>query len=196
MTSLASPMDVEAPRVVIEPEGLERARVRPARARVPRARPDGSRRSDRLRRPRVTPPSLPIGWTDEQDGGTYRLRAPRRRGPLRLRRRAAFVEAVPVPGRGSGSGAPAATRTARTVVEEEPLDDDAARLHRCALLRAARDRDPGSGLHRRPHVDRDYAARREGAFLVAVNCFEPAATCFCASMGTGPEGSRPATTSR
>ena len=35
-------------------------------------------------------------------------------------------------------------------------------------------------------VDRDYAARREGAFVVAVNCFEPGGTCFCVSMGTGP----------
>ena len=31
---------------------------------------------------------LPAGWTDEQDGGTYRLAAPRRRGAVRLRRRA------------------------------------------------------------------------------------------------------------
>jgi ferredoxin len=34
--------------------------------------------------------------------------------------------------------------------------------------------------------DRDYSARREGAFFVAVNCFEPGGTCFCDSMGTGP----------
>src|SRR4029079_4369309 len=33
---------------------------------------------------------------------------------------------------------------------------------------------------------RDYAARREGLFVVAVNCHEPGGTCFCASMGTGP----------
>jgi ferredoxin len=32
-----------------------------------------------------------------------------------------------------------------------------------------------------------YAARRERAFLVAVNCTEPAATCFCASTGSGPD---------
>ena len=38
------------------------------------------------------------------------------------------------------------------------------------------------------YADRDYAARREDAFVVAVNCFEPAGTCFCVSMGTGPEG--------
>ena len=36
------------------------------------------------------------------------------------------------------------------------------------------------------YVERDYAARREGAFVVVVNCGEPGGTCFCASMGTGP----------
>jgi ferredoxin len=34
--------------------------------------------------------------------------------------------------------------------------------------------------------DRAYGARREGVFLVAVNCAEPGGACFCASMGTGP----------
>jgi ferredoxin len=32
-----------------------------------------------------------------------------------------------------------------------------------------------------------YAARRETAFIIAVNCTEPGETCFCTSMGTGPE---------
>ncbi len=36
------------------------------------------------------------------------------------------------------------------------------------------------------HVERDYAGRRDGAFLVAVNCGTPGGTCFCTSMGTGP----------
>jgi ferredoxin len=36
------------------------------------------------------------------------------------------------------------------------------------------------------YAERDYAARREGAFIVAVNCFEPGGTCFCVSMETGP----------
>ncbi|MDO9497602.1 MAG: 4Fe-4S dicluster domain-containing protein, partial [Nocardioides sp.] len=34
--------------------------------------------------------------------------------------------------------------------------------------------------------DDAYAARREGAFVVAVTCGDPGGTCFCASMGTGP----------
>ena len=37
-----------------------------------------------------------------------------------------------------------------------------------------------------PHVDDVYAAHREAAFVVAVECTRPGATCFCASMGTGP----------
>ncbi|MFN8411651.1 MAG: hypothetical protein U0Z26_04620, partial [Anaerolineales bacterium] len=35
-------------------------------------------------------------------------------------------------------------------------------------------------------TDPIYRARREKAFLLAVNCLHPAGTCFCASMGTGP----------
>ena len=39
-------------------------------------------------------------------------------------------------------------------------------------------------LGRRP--DRRYQARRDAAFLVGVDCARAGATCFCASMGTGP----------
>jgi len=34
--------------------------------------------------------------------------------------------------------------------------------------------------------DAIYAARRAGAFLIAMQCTQSAPTCFCASMGTGP----------
>jgi sulfhydrogenase subunit beta (sulfur reductase) len=35
-------------------------------------------------------------------------------------------------------------------------------------------------------TDSHYASRRRALFLVAVQCAEPAATCFCASTGDGP----------
>ena len=35
--------------------------------------------------------------------------------------------------------------------------------------------------------DPSYRARREGLFILAVNCLDPDATCFCVSMGTGPK---------
>jgi ferredoxin len=43
-------------------------------------------------------------------------------------------------------------------------------------------------------TDPHYALARERLFLVAVECEYPGGTCFCASMGTGPEinGERPA----
>ena len=38
-----------------------------------------------------------------------------------------------------------------------------------------------------PYTDEDYRARRRNALVVAVNCTTSASTCFCTSMGTGPE---------
>ena len=38
-----------------------------------------------------------------------------------------------------------------------------------------------------PYPDPHYGGRRDGLFVVAVNCTHPAATCFCASTGDGPE---------
>lgn len=37
-----------------------------------------------------------------------------------------------------------------------------------------------------PYRDADYATRLEQVFVLAVQCGSPAATCFCASMDTGP----------
>jgi ferredoxin len=41
-------------------------------------------------------------------------------------------------------------------------------------------------LVRGGHADPVYTGRRDGAFVVAVECTEPGAACFCASMGCGP----------
>jgi ferredoxin len=38
-----------------------------------------------------------------------------------------------------------------------------------------------------PHVDPVYRRNRQRAFVVAVNCGKAGGTCFCASMGTGPQ---------
>jgi NAD(P)H-flavin reductase len=38
-----------------------------------------------------------------------------------------------------------------------------------------------------PAIDPDYAARRADLFTVAVECATATSTCFCTSMGTGPE---------
>ena len=38
-----------------------------------------------------------------------------------------------------------------------------------------------------PYTDEDYRARREQTLVIAVNCTKASSTCFCTSMGTGPE---------
>ena len=175
----------ETPQAVIVPEALDllvgALRTRGYRVLGPTVR-DGAIVYDDLE----SADELPIGWTDRQDGGTYRLeRRPddARFGyavgphswkkflfPPRIRLWRAQL---------NGNGAPA--------VEEEPLDETplafigvrSCELHAIEI----QDRVFVGGKH----VDRDYAARRDGIFIVAVNCFEPGGTCFCTSMGTGPK---------
>jgi sulfhydrogenase subunit beta (sulfur reductase) len=127
---------------------------------------------------------LPTGWTDRQDGGAYRLerRADDARfgyavGPHSWKRfffppRARLWRASL-----SGSG---------PMVQEEPRDEAPLALVgvRSCELHAIEIQD--RVLLAGKFSDRDYAARRDGAFIVAVDCFEPGGTCFCTSMGTGP----------
>jgi ferredoxin len=128
--------------------------------------------------------ALPIGWTDRQEAGTYRLE--RRDDDARFGyavgphswKRFLFPPRIRLWRARRNGGAPA--------IEAEPLDETplafvgvrACELHAIEI----QDRVFVGGRY----VDRDYAARRDGAFLVAVNCFEPGGTCFCTSMGTGP----------
>ncbi len=128
---------------------------------------------------------LPIGWKDSQDAGAYRLE--------RREDEARFGYAVG-PHSWKQFLLPARIRLWRArrsdegfEVEEEPLEETplaligvrACELHGIAI----QDRVfLGGG-----YADRDYAERRKDAFVVAVNCFEPAGTCFCTSMGTGPK---------
>jgi sulfhydrogenase subunit beta (sulfur reductase) len=128
---------------------------------------------------------LPIGWTDEQEAGRYRIE--------QRDDEARFGYAVG-PHSWKQFLLPARIRLWRArkrdgvfeVEQEEPegtplalIGVRACELHGIAI----QDRVLLEGAH----ADHDYAARRKDAFIVAVNCFQPAATCFCTSMGTGPK---------
>ncbi len=128
---------------------------------------------------------LPRGWTDEQDGGRYRLI---RRGDDAL-----FGYAVG-PHSWKRFLHPPTQRLWRAERNADgmrilPEPDAPERLAfigvRACELRAIaiQDRVLLGGEYADPH----YHARREAAFLVAVNCAEPGGTCFCASMNTGPK---------
>jgi len=128
---------------------------------------------------------LPIGWTEEQDAARYRLE--------RRDDEARFGFAVG-PHSWKQFLLPSRIRLWRArrrdegfEIDEEPLEVAPLALIgvRACELHAIdiQDRVLLGGRY----ADRDYAARREGAFVVAVNCFEPGGTCFCVSMGTGPK---------
>ena len=128
---------------------------------------------------------LPIGWRDEQAPGRYRIAHDDSDrafgytvGPTSWKRYT-FPSRVPI-GRARREG----DRTTFEPVEPEarPLAFLGVRGCELAALRV-QDRVLMEG----PVVDPDYAARRRAALVVAVECTVAGATCFCTSMGTGPE---------
>lgn len=128
---------------------------------------------------------LPAGVSDVQEGGSYRISQDG--GP------ALFSHNVG-PNSWKSHLFPATLRLWRArrgddggLEVEEDVPDDRPRaligVRSCDLHAiAVQDRVLMEGAH----VDRDYAARRRNTFIVAVNCGQAAATCFCVSMNTGP----------
>lgn len=131
---------------------------------------------------------LPIGWTDEQEAGTYRLKKRDDRalfgyvvGPHSWKKFLLPPELRLWQARRSEGGL--------EFVESKP---DAAKLAflgvRSCELHAIEIQD--KVFIDGQHVDPSYATLRQGAFIVAVNCAQAGNTCFCVSMNTGPRAYR------
>jgi ferredoxin len=127
---------------------------------------------------------LPHGWTDVQEGGTYRLEQ---------REDDAIFGHNVGPNSWKNHLFPPTLelwKARRTddgfELEQKPHDEPRYAfigVRSCDLHAiAVQDRVFADG----PCADPDYAARRKGAFIVAVNCGQAGATCFCVSMDTGP----------
>jgi ferredoxin len=127
---------------------------------------------------------LPEGWGDEQRGGHYRLR--------RRKDKALFGYTVAPQGWKRFLYPPAqklfgARRTATGFDIQPPEPPEAPMafigVRACELAAmAVQDRVFGD----KQYPDTAYQRRRKAAFVVAVQCGEAGATCFCDSMGTGP----------
>ncbi len=128
---------------------------------------------------------LPRGWTDEQEPGKYRL-VPRGDdemfgyviGPHSWKKYL-FPPLVTVA---------KATREANGWEMHDPPRDSPRfaliGVRACELAAiAVQDRVFMKG----DYIDPVYAERRQRLFIVAMNCTQAASTCFCTSMGTGPE---------
>jgi ferredoxin len=117
---------------------------------------------------------LPAGWTDEQEAGTYRL--------TRSGGDALFGYTVGPQGWKRFLFPP---RSRIVPPESDPAPGPFAFIGvRACELRAIaiQDRVFLGGAH----PDPDYARRRTGTFIVAVNCGKAGRTCFCASVDSGP----------
>jgi ferredoxin len=128
---------------------------------------------------------LPVGWTDEQDAGTYRLK--------RRADQAVFGYAVGPHSWKKFLHPPTlrlfqARRDANgfeVVGEKEPASRYAFIGVRACELHAIAIQDKvftGGSF-----IDPVYQSRREDNFIVAVNCGQAGGTCFCVSMKTGPQ---------
>ena len=131
------------------------------------------------------PEELPAGWTDEQDGGTYRLKQ---------RRDDALFGYVVGPHSWKKFLFPSEERLFRARrtpdgFEMMPEETAAPRLaflgvRSCELHAiAVQDKVFLGGQF----VDPSYQARRKNVFIVAVHCGQAGGTCFCVSMKTGPK---------
>ena len=128
---------------------------------------------------------LPIGWTDRQEAGRYRLER-RSDGALFGYNVGPFSwKKFLFP---SHEKLWTATRHGRSfVVTPETAETPALAflgMRACELAALdVTDRVFQGG----PVADPSYAARRSRILRIAVRCGQAAATCFCVSMGTGPD---------
>ena len=126
---------------------------------------------------------LPIGWADHQEAGTYSVsrRHAKTRfgyvvGPHSWKKYLHPPEVTLWAGtrdNGRIAGLPPATPPRFAFVGVRPCEIAAIAIQDRVFL---------GGEQR----DRVYGERRDGTFIVAVNCTRPGGTCFCTSMGTGP----------
>lgn len=183
MSADASRLDVNTPQVVIDGEGLQSllAALKGAGYVVvgPTVR-DGAIVYDRLDSVR----DLPVGWTDEQSEGHYRLR---KRdddawfgyavGPHAWKKflfpPSLKLWSAKLKGKDFSFDAPEPEDTRYAFIGVRSCE-----LHAISI----QDRVFLGGQHGDPH----YRAVREKVFIVAVNCGQPGGTCFCVSMNTGP----------
>ena len=127
---------------------------------------------------------LAVGWSDDQGPGAYRLKA--------RKDKAIFAHNAGANSLKNWLRPPqeklwqATLKNKLVTIEKsdaEPVRRAFIGVRSCDLhAMAIQDRVLMAG----PYADTRYAARRKNVLIIAVNCTRAGATCFCASMDTGP----------
>ena len=129
---------------------------------------------------------LPIGWTDVQEAGRYRLE--RRDDEARFGyavgphswKQFLLPAARPALAR-------AAQRRRRSRSRRSRSRTRRSRSSACAPASCTGSRSRTASFSAAGTPTATTRPGAKDAFVVAVNCFEPGGTCFCVSMGTGPK---------
>ena len=128
---------------------------------------------------------LPVGWTEKQSGGSYRLQR---------RNDAALFGYTVGPHSWKQFLHPPAVRLWRARQEEQgfhiTVNDEAPPRFafigaRSCELHAIAVQD--TVFLGGPHTDPIYKTRRDNIFVIAVHCGQAGGSCFCVSMQTGPK---------
>jgi sulfhydrogenase subunit beta (sulfur reductase) len=127
----------------------------------------------------------PVGWTDEQDGGTYRLK---KRGDKAL---FGYAHGPTSPKKFLH---PSVVRLWRAEIGGNGfrIEEGAEEASKLAFIGVRACELHAIAVQDKVFLDGKYSdpvyrARREDAFIVAVNCGHAGGTCFCVSMNTGPK---------
>jgi sulfhydrogenase subunit beta (sulfur reductase) len=133
---------------------------------------------------------LPLGWTDEQEASVYRLAPPgdtagQRSGPYfgyvvgpDSWKKYLYPPQLKLFSIERQNGSFSVSSNQQEVPRYAFIGVRACDLHAITI----QDRIFLEGAYQDP----TYKARRQAAFILAVNCTAPGGTCFCASMRTGP----------
>jgi sulfhydrogenase subunit beta (sulfur reductase) len=127
---------------------------------------------------------LPIGWSDVQEPGRYRLRQNGSESYFAYNLGPQAWKQFLFPPRLTVATADRCQSGWRMDVPETAIPRYAfLGVRACELAAIAiQDRVFMEG----DYIDPIYRDRREAAFIIAVQCTQAASTCFCTSMGTGP----------
>lgn len=132
-----------------------------------------------------SPDDLPVGWTDQQDNGTYRI--------MEIKEKKYFHYTVG-PTSWKRFLFPPILHTHRIhkkkdSYEIEPASNDVPRyafigVKPCELTAIQVQDTVFTGG---AYIDTHYQKAREQIFIVATNCTKANSTCFCVSMNSGPQ---------
>lgn len=128
---------------------------------------------------------LPVGWTDEHNGGSYRIRKTNDERVFGYTVAPQSWKRFLLPPMARLWQANRSAKNMQAVDEEDQTEKQAFIGARSCEIHAIAIQD--KVFLKGEYSDSQYKTHRESTFVLAANCSTAGKNCFCASMGTGPK---------